>query len=307
MVGLLGETIAPMSQRRSRSAPWGLAVAVVIGAVLVLGGFFAVRAHSRDTVDPSASASAASALEALLAAPAATGAGASSDPARSRDLILSKKTLADAIAVARPLMVNTVGRVDTGSALFALWASRGLTWEALDALPETTPALFRKDPDSERGRRLCISGTILEIRAEKTLAERVLDDRPRPLVVRAPVESPSLPMPELPAASASAGAPEILEPTIDFSIPSDGKVYVATIRAKVEEPAGAHPASEKDALVAEVIAVKSTGALVDGSEARACGVLTGVTLPPSDAANSLGDVTEHRIVGMFDLPENHGS
>jgi len=86
-------------------------------------------------------------------------------------------------------------------------------------------------------------------------------------------------------------------------------VYVAVVQTKPEPgPEGdriARASAAKDLPVAEVIAVKSTGSLVDGSDARACGILTGVTVPATDTgAGGLGDATEHRIVGMFDLPEN---
>ena len=61
----------------------------------------------------------------------------------------------------------------------------------------------------------------------------------------------------------------------------------------------------KDQLVVQIVATKSTGTLVDGSEGTACGVLTGVTLPPADARlGGLGETPQHRIVGIFDLPEN---
>jgi hypothetical protein len=233
--------------------------------------------------------------------------------------VLAKASLPDAIAVERPQMTNTVGKLDVGSALLALWASKNLGWEALEAIPETSPALFRKDPDAERGKRFCMSGTILQIRAEKNLAGRVQDDRALPLIARPSVGmGAGIPVdpgtPSAPTDSASAGAgiiPDLLAANVDLTVPDDGKVYVAILQAKPEtstEGGRTLRNATKDLLVAEVIAVKSSGTLVDGSEARACGVLTGVTLPAADVGPSVqGDVTEHRIVGMFDLPENRGS
>ena len=263
-----------------------------------------------------ASASSVSSLEALLAGPTGSS-GAPVDSTQIRAHILSTTRLSDAIGVARPLMANTVGRLDMGSAVLALWASKSLTWDDLESIPETSPALFRKDPDAERGKRFCVTGTIQQIRAEKSLSARITDDRSLPLIERAsPTATAALEEPAPPAASDSANvgllSPDFLAPSVDLTIPDDGKVFVAVIVAKPEpSPEGAHPArttfsQQKDALIAEIIAVRSTGALVDNSEVRACGVLTGVTMPADSGSSPLGETTQHRIVGMFDLPENHG-
>jgi hypothetical protein len=229
----------------------------------------------------------------------------------TREEVLAKHTLADAIGATRPFMSNTVGRLDSGAALLSLWCSRSLTWESLEALPETSPALFRKDPDAERGKRLCVSGTIREIRAERTLASRVTSDRALPLIERPSLAAPMVPTSESAPASSNSLALDAdpLAPSVDLTIPDGAKVFIAVLETKQELAEGARPGrsavQKGDPLVAEVIAVKSTGGLVDGSDARACGILTGVTLPAS-GSDDLGNVTQHRIIGMFDLPENHG-
>jgi hypothetical protein len=322
MATLPEETIAAMSQRPASSFPW---VPVVGGllVIVVLGGFFVVRAHSADS-SAGASPSAASDLEALLASPAGSGTAAL-DLGDPRGQVLAKSSLADAIGVARPLMANTIGRLDVGSALLSLWASRALTWEALDAIPETSPALFRKDPDTERGKRFCISGTIVQIRAEKTLSARVVEDRTPPLIERPATMNGGSMQPtdhaEAPSDSSAAEAPsatsqDLLGLNTDFTIPDGSKVFVATVQSRPDavplldsnHPGTRPPPSRGEGMIAEVIAVRSSGGLVDGSEARACGILTGVTLPASDTSGSgPSDIEEHRIVGMFDLPENHGA
>jgi hypothetical protein len=224
-------------------------------------------------------------------------------------------------------MENTVSRIDVGAALFAIWASKKLTWDALNDLPETTPAMFRKDPDAERGKRMCMSGRIENIRAERTLAGRLIEDRTLPLIERSPrpVKSPpATPAPHAaptpgasgPASAESAAAPppriqlELPVSGEDWTIPDDGKVFFATLEEKHEgakpgESVLSHAASlaKRDRLSVQVIAVGSTRGLVDGSEGRACGVLTGVTLPYI-GTGAASDVPQHRIVGMFDLPEN---
>jgi len=286
--------------------------------VVVLGGFLALRARSQEpTADPSTAAapSGVAALEALLESPSGSAAPGESDPSKVH--ILSKTSLTDAIAVARPMMSNTVGRLDVGSALLAMWSSKNLSWHALEALPETSPALFKKDPDAERGRRLCVSGTVLEIRAEKTLSNRLVENRALPLIERsAPAQPQQL-------SDSSNGQPEgaasarALLPTsdslqyqgTDFAIPDDGKVYIATIQAKSDASLEGVRSKSRDSLFVEIIAVKSSGTLVDGSEARACGVLTGVTVPPAGGTVSVAIDSSpvHRVVGMFDLPQNRAS
>src|SRR5437870_3379645 len=129
-----GETIPAMTSRRSSSVPWTVIVAVSVG-VVALGVLLLLRSHSAEPgPEPSLAAplgsSSGLSMEALLAAPATSG-GLGSEPEQVRAQLLSKRALADAIGVAKPLMSNTVGRLDVGSALLAVWASRSLTWETL--------------------------------------------------------------------------------------------------------------------------------------------------------------------------------
>jgi hypothetical protein len=255
------------------------------------------------------------ALEALLEAPAGSAGVGESDPSKVH--ILSKTSITEAITAARPLMSNAVGRLDLGSALLAVWASKNLSWRELEALPETSPALFKKDPDAERGKRLCVAGTVLEIRAEKTLANRLIEDRALPLIERAPPSQgspppdPAFPRPE---GAPSGGAPLSaidLSPSqsADVVLPEGAKVYFATIQSKLEGASEAPRGRAQDSLFVEIIAVKSTGSLVDGSDAKVCGILTGVTVPPAGASTSVAvDTTPvHRLVGMFDLPQNRAT
>ena len=306
----------PMSSSRPRSFPVGLVVVAALG-VVVLGGFLAFRARSADpSADPSTAAapSSVAALEALLEAPAGSAAG-ESDPSKVH--MLSKTSLAEAITAARPLMSNTVGRLDVGSALLAVWASKNLSWRELETLPETSPALFKKDPDAERGKRLCVAGTVLEIRAEKTLSNRLIEDRALPLIERAaPAQggSPHDPASPRPEGAPSAGTPLSaidLSPSLnaDVALPEGVKVYFATIQSRLAGAGDAPRGRSQDSLFVEIIAVKSSGSLVDGSDAKVCGILTGVTVPPPGTSTSVAvDTTPvHRLVGMFDLPQNRAA
>jgi hypothetical protein len=303
-------------------------VTVVVLAASIVIVVLVVRSRTNDNQGGlNAALGSAASLDDLLAAPAPSIAARDLG---SRGVILDRAGLKDAIAVARPRMENTVTRVDVGAALLAIWASKKLTWNALTDLPETSPLMFRKDPDAERGKRLCMSGRIDSIRAEKTLAGRLLEDRTLPLIERSPGPPAKTPVPM--AASPAAQAPTApgpastesvapppsrvqLEglsiPDEDWTIPDDGKVFFVTLEEKPEEAKpgesvlshAASLAKKGELLSIEVIAVGSTRGLVDGSDARACGVLTGVTLPYLSTGGA-SDIPQHRIVGMFDLPEN---
>jgi hypothetical protein len=311
-----------MSEARSSKVFLNAFIAVVVVAVSIVVVVLVVK--SRGNADGSnAALASASALEELLAAPGASGAAVASG---TRGLILEKASLKDAIEVARPRMENTVSRLDVGSALLGIWASKKLRWDALAALPETSPLLYRKDPDAERGKRLCMSGVIQSIRAEKTFAGRLLEDRTLPLIQRtvatampqttpgAPIAPATVPLPASSATPVPSGAPleDLSIPDEDWSVPDDGKVFFVTLEEKPEEAkpgesAVSHAANmaKKELMSIEVVAVGSTRGLVDGSEARACGVLIGVTLPYLDSDRIAGDIPQHRIVGLFDIPENH--
>ncbi len=308
-----------MSSRRPRSTPWTLIVVGAVG-IVIIAGIVILRSRGQEpTADPSTASSAPSSaaeLEALLESPAGSASPGDLDPTKSN--ILTKTSLTDAIAAARPMMNNTVGRLDVGSALLAMWASKNLSWAALEALPETSPALFKKDPDAERGRRLCMTGTVLEIRAERTLSSRIVEDRALPLIEHAQngqVAGSSDSRFADPLGSAAATPSALPDPVMlqgmDFSLPDGGKVYFAMIQSKPEPPPEGTKTKSiaRDSTFVEIIAVKSSGTLVDGNEARVCGVLTGVTVPPAgiSTAAAIDAATVHRIVGMFDLPQNRAA
>jgi len=58
-----------------------------------------------------------------------------------------------------------------------MWAIERLRWSELQALPETTVAKAKKDSDAERGKRLCMSGTIVEIATEKVDTKKIYNGR----------------------------------------------------------------------------------------------------------------------------------
>jgi hypothetical protein len=317
-----------MAEARSSKLFLSAFIAAIVAAVSIIVVVLVVRSRGSES-GLTAALGSSSSLEELLAAPSSSsGSGATG----TRGLILEKASLKDAIEVARPRMENTVSRLDVGSALLTLWASKKMTWDAIQSLPETSPLQFRKDPEAERGKRLCMSGVISSIRAEKTLAGRLLEDRTLPLVERtaevatakAPsglAPSPLTPTPPMPMPSETAAPPTsaaaidgLSIPDEDWTVPDDGKVFFVTLEekpqeAKPGESAVSHAANlaQKELMVVEVVAVRSTKGLVDGSDGRACGVLTGVTLPYLENGEAVNDVPQHRIVGLFDLPDNRAA
>ena len=82
--------------------------------------------------------------------------------------VLATPSLPAALAYVRPALAD--GREGLGQTLLAIWATKHLRWSDVDA-DETWFPQFRKDPDTERGRRFCVEGTVVEI-AAATLAGR---------------------------------------------------------------------------------------------------------------------------------------
>ncbi len=298
----------------SRNLTW-----VAAGALLVIGVAVA-GIHYAGTGTSSAAAAASSAAEdlAALALPAPIGSLAPPSGATGG---AAPATLAAELGTIRPLISDTNGPLDRGTASLALWASTSLNWSDLRGLPSTGPALFRKDPDQERGRLLCIEGTI-QIRAEKEAGRRLVLDRAAPLVEPSigngngngsgtgtgtgngtGTGSLSGTPPGSPGSERADGgeASRLLLADSDeaeWNVPG-GKVFFATI-IEPDHSKNEEARLKSKPFIVEAIAVKSTGALVDGDSARFCGILTGVVQTGNDLR------LEHRAVGMFDLPENTG-
>jgi hypothetical protein len=86
-------------------------------------------------------------------------------PKTPLERILEIDTFLSAVAYAKPSMADSVEMVDEGTLLIFAWAQKRLRWGDVNvARNETSPALVRKDPDAERGKRACVRGTIVEIK-----------------------------------------------------------------------------------------------------------------------------------------------
>ena len=82
--------------------------------------------------------------------------------------VITAETLPDAIAAILPKMTDTANDVSPGAVLMALWGAKKMRWEDVDIKKdETSFALVRKDADEARGKRMCVSGPIIQIQVEK--------------------------------------------------------------------------------------------------------------------------------------------
>ena len=89
------------------------------------------------------------------------------------DQILKQRAVNDAIRVARPFFSDTKDDLSPGAAILAIWGSRHMLWTDLNSLPETKWAMVMKDPEAERGKRICGRGSIVEISTDRTTGEPI--------------------------------------------------------------------------------------------------------------------------------------
>lgn len=143
-------------------------------------------------------------------------------------------TVAQAAREAAPQMSDSLDKPSQGAITFAAWAALYMTWRSLQEVEETTHGKVMKDPDAERGKRVCMQGRVVQIARDGAVFRGVFDD------------------------------------------------YLGN-------------------KVISFIAVGSSGALVDGSPGRFCGVAT----ERHTYSRAYGGVINSAlVVGMFDLTEN---
>lgn len=72
-------------------------------------------------------------------------------------------------------MADTADEPSKGAAELTVWSIENLTWKELAKQPKTRPALVMKDSDNERGKLICASGQIVEIKAENALSTKIFE------------------------------------------------------------------------------------------------------------------------------------
>jgi hypothetical protein len=78
--------------------------------------------------------------------------------------------LHEAIAHTRLDMQDTDGGgVSVGAARLAIWGAENMRWAELQKLPDAKYGLVMKDPDNQRGQKLCASGQVIEIAVDRSV------------------------------------------------------------------------------------------------------------------------------------------
>lgn len=79
-------------------------------------------------------------------------------------------SLREAIASTRLDMTDIRGGdVSVGAAKLAIWGAENMRWAELQEIPTTKYGLVMKDPDDQRGQKLCTSGLVIEIERDRSV------------------------------------------------------------------------------------------------------------------------------------------
>jgi hypothetical protein len=146
------------SPARPRGQVWGLLVVGLTVAIVGIVAFAVLRSSDppKPTVSP------------VAVTPPTAPPPPPETPARR---VANAKTFAQAIDLARPAFADTTDELGDGAKLLANYAAKKLRWDEVHVPAETTLARVEKDPQLERGKRLCATGEI------ERIARRDLEDR----------------------------------------------------------------------------------------------------------------------------------
>lgn len=87
---------------------------------------------------------------------------------------ISFANLDDAIAKLGPHFGDMHGTdIDSATAVLALWGADNMRWEEIQALPGAKYGMIMKDPASQRGKRLCAAGEIIEIAVDSSVPQKI--------------------------------------------------------------------------------------------------------------------------------------
>jgi hypothetical protein len=81
--------------------------------------------------------------------------------------------LSTAIQILTPEFQVNGTTQDPAAEVFAVWSGLHMTWTALQKIPETQRALVMKDPTAEAGKRLCWSGSVIEISTDRSSGQPI--------------------------------------------------------------------------------------------------------------------------------------
>jgi hypothetical protein len=84
--------------------------------------------------------------------------------------VLAKGSASEAFQYALGFMDETFNQSSDGTLLFAAWAGQSMQWSDVDiSADETSFGKIKKDVNSERGKRMCWSGSIVQIQKVQDL------------------------------------------------------------------------------------------------------------------------------------------
>lgn len=89
-------------------------------------------------------------------------------PPTLAEKIAAAKDLPAALRLCKPTFADARDKLDPGAAVFALWCARHLKWSDMASLPKTHFGLVMKDSQPERGKRMCVRGSIMEIAVNRS-------------------------------------------------------------------------------------------------------------------------------------------
>lgn len=128
-------------------------------AVVVAGTVVAVQMPSKRKAAPPA----AMPVRAIDAAIAPVSSATDAPPPTLEQRVATAPDFASALALAQPAMDDSPDTLSPGATLVARYASKKLRWADVADAKETTIGHVLKDPDVERGKRLCTTGTVQSI------------------------------------------------------------------------------------------------------------------------------------------------
>lgn len=107
------------------------------------------------------------------AAPPAPAAPAEPPKPTLSQLLNATKDTATAVDLLRDHFEDGSDTIDPATAMFAVWSTSRMQWTDLQKLAETQRSLVMKDSEAERGKRLCASGSIVEIAADRSAGKPI--------------------------------------------------------------------------------------------------------------------------------------
>ncbi len=85
------------------------------------------------------------------------------------DKLLKTNSMGQALELCKPIMDDTTDKPSEGALVLGIWAAKHMKWANVATnRNETSFALAMKDSEEARGKRVCVSGGIIQIAVERT-------------------------------------------------------------------------------------------------------------------------------------------